>query len=143
MSSWKFYKRETLKYLTIQTKVTVTSYNSDSSHCHSLQLRHTYEKNNIFQYEPFHKSVNAMKQFCYQKRPIFISTGPLTSDKTALLRRQYINHELLKLNANAINNHLGRGGGGGGGEGREGNVLFNDALNTFYLRVFYMASDIW
>ena len=24
----------------------------------------------------------------------------------------------------------------------EGNVLFNDALNTFYLRL-YMASDIW
>ena len=28
-------------------------------------------------------------------------------------------------------------------EGRkEGNVLFNDTLNTFYLQ-FYMASDIW
>ena len=28
-------------------------------------------------------------------------------------------------------------------EGRiEGNVLFNDALNTFHLRL-YMASDIW
>ena len=25
---------------------------------------------------------------------------------------------------------------------KEGNVLFNDTLNTFYLR-FYMASDIW
>ena len=25
----------------------------------------------------------------------------------------------------------------------EGNVLFNDALNTFYLRLGYMASDIW
>ena len=26
-------------------------------------------------------------------------------------------------------------------ERKEGNVLFNDALNTFYLR--YMALDVW
>ena len=26
--------------------------------------------------------------------------------------------------------------GGGGGERKEGNVLFNDALNAFYLRLY-------
>ena len=31
--------------------------------------------------------------------------------------------------------HL-RGGGGGRRERKEGNVLFNDALNTFYLRLY-------
>ena len=33
---------------------------------------------------------------------------------------------------------------GGGGGGEEGNVLFNDALNTFYLRLYgvrYMVKD--
>ena len=77
-----------------------------------------------------------MKQFCYQKRPIFISTGPLISDNTALLRRQYINHELLNLNANAINNHLYHRKGWWGGGGRK-EMFYLTTQSTHFIYGLY------
>ena len=52
----------------------------------------------------------------------------------------------LLITYNVIKQEMGGGGRGGGvDEGRkEGNVLFNDALNTFYLRLYgvrHMVND--